>query len=60
MTQRIESLKGHLRAGLTMGTSRAPNEVEAPPVAHSPPSTPGATLCEKTGFCAVSNAQTSP
>ena len=52
MAQRIESFKDHLRAALTMGTTRAPNQVEAAPVAQTrfPQSTPGATLCEENGF----------
>ena len=59
MAQRVESVRKHLRAALKMGTARAPNEVEAAPVAQTrfPPSTPGAILCDNTKVCAVSNAQ---
>ena len=63
MAQRIESLKDHLRAALTMGTTRAPNEVEAAPVAQTrfPPIDAGSHFMrENKRFRAISNVQTSP
>ena len=63
MAQRIESLKDHLRAALTLGTTRAPNEVEAAPVAQTrfPPIDAGSHFMrENKRFRAISNVQTSP